>query len=293
MTDDIRALTARLADEPGSLAFLDLAEALRRRGQLDAAHKVARGGLSRYPGLADAHDLMARILSDQGDLAGAFDAWASALQLDPMRVSALKGVGFLYFRAGETDAALDHLQRALEVDPDDASIRQAISRIAAGTAGAAGFSSPAARPEAGPVPTSSTGASARLVVASAWKAGEPAAAGPFDAVEGGERGLLLVDANGLRLGGRLADSASDPAGDRVAAQLAGVSREAARATRLLGLGAWHTMSVESPDGHVVLTPASADTVVVAAREPALPMGRVALLADRAARSARGWLEDQT
>ena len=75
MTDDIRTLTARLAEEPASLAFLELGEALRRRGQLEAAYKVARGGLTRYPGLADAHDLMARILSDQGDLAGAFDAW--------------------------------------------------------------------------------------------------------------------------------------------------------------------------------------------------------------------------
>jgi len=64
VTDDIRALTTRLADEPGSLAFLELAEALRRRGQIEAAHKVARGGLARYPGLADAHDLMARVLSD-------------------------------------------------------------------------------------------------------------------------------------------------------------------------------------------------------------------------------------
>ena len=64
MSDEIRALTARLADEPTSLAFLELGEALRRRGQYDAAAKVARGGLSRYPGLADAHDLLARILSD-------------------------------------------------------------------------------------------------------------------------------------------------------------------------------------------------------------------------------------
>ena len=101
MSEDIRALTARLADEPNSLAFLELAEALRRRGQLDAACKVARGGVSRYPGLADAHDLLARILSDMGDLAGAFDAWSTALQLDPMRAAALKGVGFLYFRAGD------------------------------------------------------------------------------------------------------------------------------------------------------------------------------------------------
>jgi len=295
VTDDIRALTARMADEPGSLAFLELAEALRRRGQLDAAHKVARGGLSRYPGLADAHDLMARILSDQGDLAGAFDAWASALQLDPMRVSALKGVGFLYFRAGETEAALDHLQRALEVDPDDVSIRQALGRIVAPGAGAAGAASPtaasAAPREASAAPPSASIAS--VPPATTWEPTEPAAAGPFDAVDGGDRGLLLVDANGLRLGGRLADQSTDPAGDRVAAQLAGVSREAARATRLLGLGTWHTISIESPDGHVVLTPASADTVVVAAREPSLPMARVALLADRAARSARGWLEDQT
>lgn len=289
MTDDIRALTARLADEPGSLAFLELAEALRRRGQLDAAHKVARGGLSRYPGLADAHDLMARILSDQGDLAGAFDAWASALQLDPMRVNALKGIGFLYFRAGETAPALEHLQRALEVEPDDVSIRQAIARIAAPGGEKISMSAgqrigapraPAAASSVPPAP------------ATAPEPAEPAAAGPFEAVDGGDHGLLLVDANGLRLGGRLADQPNDPAGDRVAAQLAGVSREAARATRLLGLGAWHTISVESPDGHVVLTPASADTVVVAARGSTLPMGRVALLAERAARSARGWLEEQ-
>src|SRR5215210_1325240 len=122
VTDDIRALTARMANEPGSLAFLELAEALRRRGQVDAAYKVARGGLARYPGLADAHDLMARVLSDQGELAGAFDAWSSALQLDPMRTSALKGLAFLYFRAGDTVAALEHLQRAAEVDPDDLAI---------------------------------------------------------------------------------------------------------------------------------------------------------------------------
>jgi tetratricopeptide (TPR) repeat protein len=287
-----------MADEPGSLAFLELAEALRRRGQLDAAHKVARGGLSRYPGLADAHDLVARILSDQGDLAGAFDAWASALQLDPMRVSALKGVGFLYFRAGETAAALDHLHRALEVDPDDVSIHQAIGRIVAPGVGAAGVASTgAASPVAASAPAREAAAPASASAASglpaAWEPSEPAAPGPFEAVDDGERGLLLVDANGLRLGGRLADHPSDPAGDRVAAQLAGVSREAARATRLLGLGTWHTISVESPDGHVVLTPASADTVVVAVREPSLPMARVALLADRAARAARGWLEDQT
>ena len=274
MTDDIRALTARMAEEPGSLAFLELAEALRRRGQLEAAFKVARGGLSRYPGLADAHDLMARVLSDQGDLAGAFDAWSSALQLDPMRTSALKGIAFLYFRAGDTAAALDHLQRAMDVDPDDPTIRQAFGRMAAARSAPAPAEAPSA-PAPAPAPA-------------------PASAGPtsslFDGVDGGEGGLLLIDGNGLRLGGELSSRDGEEAGDRVAAQLAGVSREAARATRLLGLGSWHAIAIECPDGHLVLAQPTADTVLLASRTPSVPIGRVGLLAERAARAARTWLE---
>jgi tetratricopeptide (TPR) repeat protein len=287
VTDDIRALTARMAEEPGSLAFLELAEALRRRGQLEAAFKVARGGLSRYPGLADAHDLMALVLSDQGDLAGAFDAWSSALQLDPMRTSALKGIAFLYFRAGDTPAALDHLQRAMDIDPDDPTIRQAFGRMAAGRTEPA----PAPGAAAGPTGPSAREPATRAEVPSAPA---PTAAartpGLFDGLDGGERGLLLIDGNGLRLGGELASPDGMEAGDRVAAQLAGVSREAARATRLLGLGSWHTIAIECPDRHLVLAQSTTDTVLLASRDPSVPIGRVGLLAERAARAARTWLE---
>jgi tetratricopeptide (TPR) repeat protein len=284
VADDIRALTARMADEPGSLAFLELAEALRRRGQSDAAYKVARGGLARYPGLADAHDLMARVLSDQGDLAGAFDAWSSALQLDPMRTSALKGIAFLYFRAGDKAAALEHLQRAMDVDPDDRSISQALARMGAEVRAEEPKAAAAPMPE----PARFSGAPVPAVV----EPPAPGATALFDGMEGGEQGLLLIDANGLRLGGRLEGRDGGELGDRVAAQLAGVAREAGRATRLLGLGSWHAIAVESPDGHFVLAQPTPDTILLAAREPSLPMGWVTMLAERAARAARTWLETQ-
>jgi tetratricopeptide (TPR) repeat protein len=294
VSDDIRTLTTRLAEEPTSLAFLDLAEALRRRGQLDAARKVARGGLGRSPGLADAHDLMARVLSDQGDLAGAFDAWADALRLDPMRTSALKGIAFLYFRAGDPAAAIDHLQRAAEADPDDPSIPQALARVRRESRGTPPTSAPARAADSEPVavidplpvglvaPTPTGGVEPP-------PAEGPEAGSPFADLEGGHS-MVLVDANGLRVGGGLLAPAGEQTGDLVAAQLAGVSREAARATRLLDLGTWQTITVESPDAHFVLVRPTGETVLLAMREPSLPMARIALVAERAARAAKRWME---
>jgi tetratricopeptide (TPR) repeat protein len=281
VTDDIRALTARLADEPGSLAFLELAEALRRRGQLEAAYKVARGGMARYPGLADAHDLMARVLSDQGDLAGAFDAWSSALQLDPMRTSALKGIAFLYFRAGDIPAALEHLRRAAEIDPDDPTIGQAVERVRG--AGAAPASGPA---PSGPEPED---VSVEVPPAAAAHAvnGTGQVNGRID------HGIMLVDGKGLRLNGTVLSPSNEDVGDRVAAELAGVSKEAARTSRLLGLGGWQAIAVESPEGNLFLVAPTPDTMLLTVRDPSLPMARLGLIAERAAREARAWLESHT
>jgi tetratricopeptide (TPR) repeat protein len=269
VTDDIRALTARVAEEPSSLAFLELGEALRRRGQLDAAYKVARGGLARYPTLADAHDLVARILGDQGDLAGAFDAWVEALRFDPMRIGALKGIAFLYFRAGDVPAALDHLQRAAEIDPDDESIIQAVARIRQSTQ---------VEPQGAP------GTPGDEYVATL-----PALSGSAPPSNNGDHGSMLVDGAGLRLSGTVLGPGKEDLGDRVAAELAGVSKEAARTSRLLGLGTWHSIAVEAPEANLFLVAPTPDTLLLTVRESSLPMARLALVADRAAREAREWL----
>jgi len=282
VTDDIRTLTARVAEEPSSLAFLELGEALRRRGQLEAAYKVARGGLARYPALADAYDLVARILGDQGDLAGAFDAWVEALRFDPMRIGALKGIAFLYFRAGDVPAALEHLQRAAEVDPDDESIIQAIGRIR---------QTMVEEPQVSVGSSQGNGYLAHPPVV-------PDSAPPAEADEGtfrpesdnGDHGSMLVDGNGLRLSGTVRSPAQEDVGDRVAAELAGVSKEATRTSRLLGLGTWQAIAVEASDWNLFLVAPTPDTLLLTVRESSLPMARLALVADRAARKARKWLE---
>jgi tetratricopeptide (TPR) repeat protein len=284
--DDIKTLTARLADEPSSLAFLELGEALRRRGQLDAAYKVARGGLTRYPALADAHDLLGRILGDQGDLAGAFDAWADALRFDPMRIGALKGIAFLYFRAGDVPAALEHLRRAGEIDPDDPTIAQAIERVR-------GSSAPATRsaPEPEPEPAVSEMIAPEMTSAEVVAALEARPVPGSNGTNGqSEHGIMLVDVNGLRMNGTVLSPGNEDVGDRVAAELAGVSKEASRTARLLGLGGWQAIAVESPEGNLYLVPPTPDTMLLTVRDPSLPLARLGLIAERAAREARVWLE---
>src|SRR5690349_20247007 len=130
--DEIRALSAQLAQDPQSLVFLRLGEALRRKGQLDAALRVATNGLERHPHLADAHDLYARILTDKHDYEKAFDEWDMAVRIAPNHTGALKGLAFLYFKVGDIAQAEAHLEQARKVEPDDPTIDQAFEMIRGG-----------------------------------------------------------------------------------------------------------------------------------------------------------------
>ena len=279
MADDIRALSAQLAQDPQSLVFLRLGEALRRKGQLDAAMRVAVNGLERHPHLADAHDLYARILTDKRDYERAFDEWDMAVRIAPHHTGALKGLAFLYFKVGDVAQAEAHLEQARKVEPDDPSIDQAIAMMRKGTA------PPAPEPSAAPSPPSA--AASPPAVSSALDESRV-----FAGLEGANEGLLLIDGAGRVLGGALQDRAGTNVTDTVAAYLAGVSQEAARTAKLLGLGAWMGLSAEGQHGNVHLAHPTPEALLLVVRDRGMPLGRLAILAQRATAMARRWLEQQ-
>ena len=84
----------------------------------------------------------------------------------------------------------------------------------------------------------------------------------------------------------------DDVTEAVAAYLAGVSQEAARTAKLLGLGAWRGLSAEGRQGHVHLVPPTGDSLLLVLRDRSVPLGRLAIVAQRAAQAARHWLERQ-
>jgi tetratricopeptide (TPR) repeat protein len=273
MSDDIRALSAQLAQDPQSLVFLRLGEALRRKDQLEAALRVAVNGLERHPHLADAHDLYARVLTDKHDYERAFDEWDMAVRIAPNHTGALKGLAFLYFKVGDIAQAEAHLERARTVEPDDPSIDQAFEMIRGG------HKPPSpAPPSAAPSPPAAAGLDEARV---------------FAGLEGANEGLLLLDGAGRVLGGALRDGGGRDVTDAVAAYLAGVSQEAARTAKLLGLGAWNGLSAEGQHGSVHLAHPTPDALLLVVRERGMPLGRLAILAQRATAMARRWLEKET
>jgi predicted regulator of Ras-like GTPase activity (Roadblock/LC7/MglB family) len=75
----------------------------------------------------------------------------------------------------------------------------------------------------------------------------------------------------------------------IAAELAGVSSEAERAMRHLGLGAWTSLLVEADEAIVAMTPAPNGSLLVVTASHKTPVGLVRLLLDRVLARARDWL----
>jgi len=275
MADEVKTLSTQLARDPHSLVFLRLGELLRQKRQLDAARRVALIGLERHPHLADAHDLYARILADRHDYEHAFDEWDMTLRIAPEHTGALKGIAFLYFKVGDLAQAEAHLRAAKRIVPDDPSVDQAIAMVRGG----------GAPPSSSPPPSAAA-------QAPAGAAAPPEEARIFAGLEGAEEGLLLLDGAGLVLGGALRSPAGADVTDAVAAYLAGVSQEAARTAKLLALGTWRGLSAEGGQGHVHLTPPTRESLLLVVRDRSVPLGRLAILAQRVAQAARHWLERQ-
>jgi tetratricopeptide (TPR) repeat protein len=271
VNEDIGFLTSELARDPASLAFIPLGEALRVRRQLDTALQVANKGLERHPHNAAAHELLARIHADMGDLDRAFDEWDMALRIDPSSVGARKGMGFVWFNRGRYAEAEELLAGALEHDPSDESIASAL-RVVRGRRSSVTepeMTDDASRP-AGP------------------EAGDPRFLFTEVLTESDQTALLL-DRDGLVLAGAYFTASGADLAEEIGAELSGVSDEAVRATRYLGIGAWSSIVIETEAATLSMAPTGEDGVLLLATGGSTPLGLARRLLGRCSEHARRWL----
>lgn len=305
----LRQWSEEVAADPGSPAFLPLAQYYREAGRVDAAVRLVVRGLERHPNDVEAHYLLGLLYQDGGDEVKAFDEWDIALALAPEHHGSRRQLAFLCHARGELEAAERHLEKALEGDFEDGEVRRLLEEIYAarragrpprrrpaaddGTAASAAEPAPppsppaeAAAPPAStpPVETAPAAAAATPPSTAAWDGGSA-----FDALQGElravgtERGMIgavMLDPQGYVVAGEMHAGGRDR-GPEIAAVLSPASVEAERAVRHLKLGGWKGILVETPDAVIRLTPTPDGGMVAVAGRRDVPMGWVLRVAGRA------------
>jgi predicted regulator of Ras-like GTPase activity (Roadblock/LC7/MglB family) len=105
-----------------------------------------------------------------------------------------------------------------------------------------------------------------------------------------EQTALLLDAAGVPLAGSYVDDRGTDISAEIGSALSGVGREVSRAMRLLSLGGWTAVVVETEAATIALAPAPQDSLVLLASASTVPLGLVRRVLARSVALAINWMQ---
>jgi tetratricopeptide (TPR) repeat protein len=141
--DDLRK---RLEKEPGSRLFAQLAEELRKSGDLEEAIQVCRDGLQKHANYTSARMTLGRALMDTGDLTGARAEFDAVVKSAPDNILASRLLGECLEGLGDLKGAQARYKATLALAPGE---KQLLAHIEAVEAR---LRLPAGPPASAPVP---------------------------------------------------------------------------------------------------------------------------------------------
>lgn len=125
----IDELKRRIEREPGSRLFAQLAEELRKDGDLAEAIRVARSGLAAHPNYPSARLTLGRALFDTGQFAPARVELEAVLRGAPDNILAARMLAECLEGLGDAGAALLQYRAALRLSPGDKQIEAQVRAI--------------------------------------------------------------------------------------------------------------------------------------------------------------------
>lgn len=131
MADNARIdeLRKRLEKEPGSRLFAQLAEELRKSGELGEAIAVCRAGLEKQPGYWSARMTLGRALQESGNLAGARPEFETVLKAAPDNILASRLLGECLEGIGEFAGAAERYRTTLRLAPGDRQVQTRLDAV--------------------------------------------------------------------------------------------------------------------------------------------------------------------
>jgi tetratricopeptide (TPR) repeat protein len=148
----IRSLQRQLAKDPGSKAFLPLAEELAKIGRFAEAAALIEQGLTRYPTFILARAALGRIYHQAGDRAKAKAVLEEAVRLSPENLLAHRTLARIYLDERAVESAgrsCAVLLAANPSDPDARALRELIESAASAGPATSASSEASGHPAAG------------------------------------------------------------------------------------------------------------------------------------------------
>jgi len=131
----IEELEKRLAADPNSRTFVQLAEEYRKAGMLEQAIDCCEKGLKKHPQYPSARVALGRALLEAGSFDRASAEFETVLKQVPDNILAHKFLGETYHRLGRLDEALKKYRVASTLAPEDTELGERIQEVQAELAG--------------------------------------------------------------------------------------------------------------------------------------------------------------
>ena len=131
---ELEALFERYRVAPGSHVFAPLADACRKAGMLEEAIEICEKGVSTHPRYASGLVVRGKCYYDLGSSDQAEASFEKVLQLDVNNLVALKYMGLILAARGEAEAAREHFEHILALDPGDREIAGKLEELTLGEA---------------------------------------------------------------------------------------------------------------------------------------------------------------
>lgn len=149
----IEQLEQRLAADPNSRMFVQLAEEYRKAGLLDNAIEVCEEGLKKHPDYPSAQVALGRALLEAESYDRACEQFEAVLAKIPDNILANKFLGETYHRLGRYEDAIKKYEVAHTLAPEDAELDERIRAVRDEMAGGGPqAASPPSPPAAAPQP---------------------------------------------------------------------------------------------------------------------------------------------
>jgi len=122
----IKSYQDKLRQNPDSLVFVQLADALRKKGRLEDALGACRSGLTRHPNLLSGLLMMGRVFLAKKEHGEAVEVLKKVVQREPNNLTSHALLSQAFMALGGFQEAIGEYQKILSLNPEDEAAQSAL-----------------------------------------------------------------------------------------------------------------------------------------------------------------------